>query len=186
MSVIAEVKTRGSNTAIVAALLLTAIGIFGSSEARAANCFCKVSANGTEVAKPTKGGFVQGVQGEACRNYCRGLWDSSSQQRIAWANLLPNACGNVALVMDAAIGTASYQTVRSETEHSIHGTQLVTTCTCPSGQQQSHPFGNDKYCITSTGTTVPVPDQVLQGGYLVQNHILYVINGHQACVTNCQ
>lgn len=53
------------------------------------HCFCKVIANGTEVAKPTKGWYVQPFQAKACRNYCRGLWDAGPAQRIAWAKLLP-------------------------------------------------------------------------------------------------
>jgi len=103
-----------------------------------AHCFCKVTANGTEVAKPTKGGYVQPFQAEACRNYCRGLWDSSQAQRIAWAKLLPNACGNVTVRMEAALGTMGYQQVRGpETETGINGTQFVTTCSCPSGRRCS-------------------------------------------------
>lgn len=150
-----------------------------------ATCFCRVTANGTEVAKPTKGGYVQPFQAEACRNYCRGLWDSSAQQRIAWAKLLPNACGNVSLSMDAALGTGGYQQVRSEVEHGINGTHLAPACNCPSGQQSSNVFAGNKYCITSTGISVPLPDQLLQGGYLVQSHLLYLIHG-AACPITCQ
>lgn len=81
----------------------------------AATCFCKVLANGTEVAKPSKGGFVQGVQKEACKNYCRGTWDSKTNAELqAWARL-SGKCGNIALKMDAAIGTAKYEQVRSTT-----------------------------------------------------------------------
>lgn len=152
-----------------------------------ATCFCKVTANGTEVAKPTKGGFIQGIQTEACKSYCRGVWDSNPPQRAAWAKLLSNACGDVALQMDAAIGTAGYQQVRSETQHGVNGTHLVTTCTCPSGQLVSNSFGGNKYCITSAGPTILAPDQVLQGGgYLIQTHLLYLIHGPAACVTKCQ
>jgi hypothetical protein len=86
-------------------------------EPMSATCFCKVTANDTEVAKPTKGGFIQPIQVGACRDYCRGLWDSGAQQRITWAKLLPNACGNVSLSIDAALGTGSYQQVRSGIEH---------------------------------------------------------------------
>ncbi len=81
----------------------------------AATCFCKVTANGTEVDKPSKGGFIQGIQTEACKNYCRGVWDSkSSADLLAWAKLL-GKCGNISLQMDAAIGTAGYNEVRSTT-----------------------------------------------------------------------
>src|SRR5437660_8239210 len=62
--------------------------------AMSATCFCRVTANGSEVAKPTKGGYVQPFQAEACRNYCRGLWDGNPPQRVAWAHLLPNACAD--------------------------------------------------------------------------------------------
>lgn len=159
----------------------------GSSKSLGATCFCRIFANGVEVAKPSKGGYVQPFQAEACRNYCRGIWDSSQAQRIAWAKLLPGACGNVTVTMEAALGTMSYQQVRGpETETGINGTKLVTTCSCPSGQQLSNTFGGTKYCINSLGTTVPVPDQVLQGGYLVQSQVLYRINGPASCVTKCQ
>jgi hypothetical protein len=81
----------------------------------AATCFCRVTANGTEVAKPSKGGFIQGVQKEACRSYCRGEWDGrSNADLLAWAKLL-GQCGDIALKMEAAIGTANYQEVRSTT-----------------------------------------------------------------------
>jgi hypothetical protein len=81
----------------------------------AATCFCQVLADGQEVAKPSKGGFVQGVQKEACRNYCRGVWDSkSSADLAAWAKL-SGKCGDISLKMNAAIGTANYQEVRSTT-----------------------------------------------------------------------
>jgi len=171
---------------VVLAAVLALLAAFGVPQANAATCFCKVTANGNEVAKPSKGGFVQGVQAEACRNYCRGLWDSSSQQRITWAKLLPNACGDVTLAMGAAVGTAAYQGVRAETAHGINGTHFVTTCTCPSGKTLSNAFAGKKYCITSTGTALPLPDQVLQGGYLIQGQMLYQIYGPASCVTNCQ
>jgi hypothetical protein len=157
-----------------------------SAKGLGATCFCKVLANGTEVAKPNKGGYVQPIQAEACRNYCRGLWDSSPGQRVAWAKLLPNACGNVSLRMDAALGTMSYQTVRSGTETGINGTQFVTTCTCPSGQNVSNAFAGSKYCIPPTGIAVNLPDQLLQGGALIQGHVLYQIIGSASCITKCQ
>jgi hypothetical protein len=169
-----------------ALLVVVAVAMFNSRTAQAATCFCKVLANGTEVAKPTKGGFVQGLQSEGCKNYCRGLWDSGSQQRITWAKLLANACGDVSLRLDAAIGTASYQTVRSDMLHGINGTHFVTTCTCPSGQVLSNAFAGKKYCLPTTGTPIPVPDQLLAGGYLVQNHVLYQILGPASCTTTCQ
>lgn len=89
----------------------------------AATCFCKVTANGSEVAKPSKGGFIQGIQTEACKNYCRGQWDSRSSADLqAWAKL-SGKCGDIFLRMDAAIGTASYQQVRS--------TNVKVTCDPP-------------------------------------------------------
>jgi hypothetical protein len=159
-----------------------------SVDAMSATCFCRVTANGTEVAKPTKGGYVQPFQAEACRNYCRGLWDGNPPQRIAWAHLLSNACGDVTVQMEAALGTMGYQTVRGpEIEHGINGTHLATTCTCPSGQQVSLPFGNTKYCITSTNITIQAQNQLLQGGgYLIQSQTLYQTHGPASCVTNCQ
>jgi hypothetical protein len=139
-----------------------------------ATCFCRVIANGTEVAKPTKGGYVQPIQAEACRNYCRGLWDGNQSQRVAWAHLAPNACGNVSLKMDAALGTMGYQTVRNETETGINGTHLVSAC--PSGQQVSIPFGGTSYCIPLTYIPLALPNQ-LMGAYLVQFQRLYQILG---------
>lgn len=167
--------------------IVIAINTFATGEARAATCFCRVTANGTEVAKPTKGGFIQGVQTEGCKNYCRGLWDSGPPQRQAWAHLLPGVCGDVSLKMEAAIGTASYQEVRSETEHGINGTHLVTTCTCPAGQTLSQAYGGQKYCMTSTGTTIAAPDQLLQGsGFIIQGQTLYQVHGKASCTTQCQ
>jgi hypothetical protein len=96
---------------------LTVFVILGSSPSRslAATCFCRVTSNGTEVAKPSKGGFIQGLQKESCKNYCRGLWDSKSgADLLAWAKA-PGPCGAVGLKMDAAIGTAGLEEVRSTT-----------------------------------------------------------------------
>jgi hypothetical protein len=72
----------------------------------AATCFCQVTAGGNEVDKPNKGDFIQGVQTEACKNYCRGVWDSKSGPDLAaWAKL-SGRCGDIDLKMAAAIGTA--------------------------------------------------------------------------------
>ena len=155
-----------------------------------ATCFCKVTANGTEVAKPTKGGYVQPFQAEACRNYCRGLWDSpgNPSPSLTWARLLPNACGNVTVKMEAALGTMSYQTVRGPvTEHGINGTHFVTTCSCPSGQTASNVIGGQKYCLIGSALAhVPgVPDQV-NGSYAWNNGYFYQTSGPQHCVTACQ
>jgi hypothetical protein len=171
---------------LIPALLFIFTALFAPARATAATCFCEVKADGNVVAKPSKGGFIQGVQAESCRNYCRGLWDSSAAQRLSWAKLAPNACGDVRLNMGAAIGTAVYQGVRAELIHGVNGNQLVTTCSCPTGQTTSNSFGGKKYCITSTGTTLPVPDQLLQGGYLIQGHMLYQVHGEQSCTTKCQ
>jgi hypothetical protein len=154
-----------------------------------ATCFCRVTANGAWVAEPSKGGYVQPVQREACRNYCRGLWDSGQAQRMAWAKMLDGACGQVNLSMDAKLGTLGYENVRNGSEYGVNGTQFVTTCTCPPGKAISNPFADTKYCITSTGTQFPfpVPDQVLQGGtHLIQSQTIYQIHGNPSCVTKCQ
>jgi hypothetical protein len=153
-----------------------------------ATCFCKVTANGTEVAKPSKGGYVQPFQAEACRNYCRGLWDSGQAQRVAWAKLLPNACGNVTVRLEAALGTMGYQLVRGpETETGINGTHFVTTCTCPSGQTASNTIGGKKYCLIppSLANVPSVPDQV-NGTYVWSGGNFYLSSGAQTCVTACQ
>lgn len=151
-----------------------------------ATCFCRVRANGAWVAEPSKGGYVQPFQKEACKNYCRGQWDASPAQRKAWAQLLPNACGKVDLSMDAKLGTLGYEQVRSGSEYGINGTQMVTTCACPAGQTVSNAFGDTKYCITPTSMQLPVQDQVLQGGFLIQSQIVYKIHGNVSCVTKCQ
>jgi hypothetical protein len=154
-----------------------------------ATCFCKVKANGTEVAKPTKGGYVQPFQAEACRNYCRGLWDGNPPQRVAWAHLLPNACGNVTVTMEAALGTMPYQLVRGpETEPGINGTQFVTTCTCPSGQMVSNSIQGQKYCLIppSLANVPGVPDQTSGGGYAWNNSNFYKTSGAANCVKVCQ
>jgi hypothetical protein len=146
------------------------------SKFASATCFCSVKANGTEVAKPTKGGYIQPIQAEACRNYCRGLWDSSSAQQVTWAKLLPGACGNVHLQMDAALGTMGYQTVRSGTLSGINGTQLVPSC--PSGQVVSNVIQGGQYCIPPTGIPLALqPPNQLMGAYLLQNQVLYQILG---------
>ncbi len=140
-----------------------------------ATCFCRVTANGTEVAKPTKGGFIQPIQVEGCRNYCRGLWDSGHQQRVTWAKLLPGACGNVYVQVDAALGTMGYQTVRSGTISGINGTQLVPSC--PSGQMVSNVIQGGQYCIPPTGIPLALQPDQLMGAYLLQNQVLYKIIG---------
>ena len=145
-------------------------------EAMSATCFCRVTANGSEVAKPTKGGYVQPFQAEACRNYCRGLWDGNPPQRVAWAHLLPNACGDVSVTMEAALGTMGYQTVRGpEVEHGINGTQWVPWC--PSGQLVSNAFGGNRYCIPPTGVSLALQPDQLMGAYLLQSQVLYKILG---------
>ena len=152
-----------------------------------AHCFCRVTANGQEVAKPSKGGFIQGLQKEGCKNYCRGLWDSGQAQRITWAKLLPitNTC-NITVAMAAAIGTASYEGVRGpEVEHL--GT-LTTNCTCPPGQTLSNSIGGHKYCLIppSLAYVAGVPDQVSSGGYVWNNSNFYKSSGAANCVTFCQ
>lgn len=83
-----------------------------------ATCFCKITANGVEVDKRTSGGYIQHLQRGRCQDYCKGQWDTSSeQQRSEWARRLPGACGNVTVRMEAAIGTAGYEQVRSATIH---------------------------------------------------------------------
>lgn len=95
--------------------LLPILQIAAPSASHAATCFCKVTANGQEVAKPSKGGFIQLFQKEACRNYCRGTWDSKSSADLSsWAELA-SQCGGVELKMEAAIGTAEYKEVRKTT-----------------------------------------------------------------------
>jgi hypothetical protein len=88
--------------------------------------------------------------------------------------------------MEAALGTMGYQEVRNETEQGINGTHLVTNCTCPTGQQLSHAFAGTRYCMTSTGSQINVQDQLLQGGYLIQAHMLYLVNGPASCATTCK
>jgi hypothetical protein len=153
-----------------------------------ATCFCKVSANGTEVAKPTKGGYVQPFQAEACRNYCRGQWDSSQQQRVNWAKLLPGACGNVTVVMEAALGTMGYQLVRGpEIEHGINGTHMVTTYSCPIGQQVTTSSAYSQQCIfPSILYTNPAVTDQLGAGFLWQNHHFYQTSGPASSVKSCQ
>lgn len=154
-----------------------------------ATCFCKILAklpaadSYVEVARETKGGFDQLFQKEACRNYCRGIWDSDSSRQEYWAKLLPNACGDVSVKMEGALGTDSYQTLRGPVIVHLGGV-LVTECICPAGQKLSK--GNN-YCLAMNGINLPgVPDQVLQGGFLVQSEVLYKINGPPCCQTYCK
>lgn len=214
----AHKKEAGRKTTIVAALaVLTLVTVFALSESvtsptsasqlsatalktaaesadllppepLSATCFCKVSANGTEVAKPTKGGYVQPFQAEACRNYCRGQWDSSQQQRVNWAKLLPGACGNVTVVMEAALGTMGYQVVRGpEIEPGINGTHIVTTYSCPTGQQTTTSSAYSPQCIIPSilYSNSAVPDQ-LGTGFLWQNHHFYQTSGPASSVKSCQ
>lgn len=132
-------------------LVALAMMILTPGWALAATCFCQVTANGTEVDKPSKGGFIQGVQGEACRNYCRGVWDSkSNDDRLAWAKRL-GQCGNISLKMAAAIGTANYQEVRSAT---VNVPCPPTPCICPPGSEyDANGPGNNK-CKRPAGCTL--------------------------------
>lgn len=96
-------------------LAVLAMLVAAPMQSVAATCFCKVTANGAEVAKPSKDGFVQGAQKEACKNYCRGQWDSrSNADLLAWAKL-SGKCGDIDLKMEAAIGRANYEQVRRTT-----------------------------------------------------------------------
>ena len=149
-----------------------------------AHCRCRVlTSSGFEVASQAKGGYFQPIQRDKCNDYCRGMWDgASTEQKKSWAGLSPNACGNIELKVEAKLGTMGALTVRGPSTISLGGS-LVTECTCPAGQTLSK--GNN-YCITSTGIKVPVKDQVLQGGYLIQGEILYLINGPSSCRTYCK
>jgi hypothetical protein len=152
-----------------------------------ATCFCKVTANGTEIAKLTKGGYVQPLQAGKCQDYCKGLWDSPGAP-VTWAHQLPNACGNVTVKMEAALGTMSYTTVRGpDVQHGINGTHFVTTCSCPSGQTVSNTIAGQKYCLIAPSLAhVPgVPDSV-NGAYAWNNGYFYQTSGPQHCVTACQ
>jgi hypothetical protein len=149
-----------------------------------AHCRCRVlTSSGFEVASQAKGGFIQPFQVNKCTDYCRGMWDGASDDaKKAWASLSPNACGNIQLRMEAKLGTMDPREARGLTTISLGGS-LVTECICPTGQTLSR--GNN-YCITSTGIILPVPDQVLQGGYLIQGGLLYLINGPPCCRTYCR
>lgn len=155
-----------------------------------ATCFCKVIANGIEVAKPTKGGYVQPLQAGKCQDYCKGLWDAPGSPSAIWAHLVPNACGNVTVKMDAALGTMAYTTVRGpKVEPGINGTHFVTTCSCPTGQTASNVIQGQKYCLIGPSlANVPgIPDQVSGGGaYVWNNSNFYQSSGAQKCVTACQ
>lgn len=84
-------------------------------KAAPATCFCKVTANGKEVDKPTDAGYNQLLQKEKCRKTCRALWDNASNdQLLQWAKA-SGQCGNIGLKMYAAVGTADYEEVRSKT-----------------------------------------------------------------------
>lgn len=155
-----------------------------SSIGLSAHCRCRVlTSSGVEVASQAKGGFIQPIQRDKCRDYCRGMWDGATdEQKKSWAGSLPNACGNVELRMEAKLGTMGAETVRGPSTISLGGS-LVTECICPAGQTLSR--GNN-YCITTTGINLPVADQVLQGGYLIQGGVLYLINGPPCCRTYCK
>jgi hypothetical protein len=157
-----------------------------SVSAEAATCFCKWQASGcftgtTEVQKDSKGGYIQGLQKEACKNYCRGLFDAPGNA-AAVAKKLPNACGNVSLQLFAAIGTAGYEQVRSANIN-VGGT-CETNCSCPPG----HWLHSDgKSCVTGTGCKVPgIPNQGLAGGYFFWNGDLFHVTGPANCVQNCK
>lgn len=169
------------------ALVITFIGsLVISASASAATCFCKWVASGcftgaTEVQKDTKGGFIQGLQKEGCKNYCRGLFDVAGNPETV-AKKLPNACGNVSLKLSAAIGTAGYEQVRSGT-FNVGGT-CETKCSCPPGHW-AHSDG--KSCVTGTGCRVPgIPNQNLAGNYFFWNGDLFHVTGSQSCVQTCR
>jgi hypothetical protein len=78
-----------------------------------ATCFCKVTADGQEIKRFEEGGYSQLFQQGKCRAHCQGVWDgSSSTDVIAWAQAARICQKQVTVKMDAAVGTASYQTVR--------------------------------------------------------------------------
>ena len=161
--------------------------VIGSLDAEAATCFCKWEASGcftgtTEVQKDTKGGFIQGVQAEGCRNYCRGLFDVAGNPENV-AKKLPKACGNVTLKLYAAIGTAGYQEVRSRVVN-VGGT-CETNCTCPAGQWL---HSDGKSCVRSVGCKVPgIPDSnVGPGGYFWWHGDLFQVTGPANCIQNCK
>ena len=91
--------------------------------------------------------------------------------------------------MEAALGTMSYQQVRGpETETGINGTHWVTTYSCPSGQQVSVSTAYAQQCIIPPVlySNAAVPDQLVAGGFLWQNHGFYQTSGPAPFVKTCQ
>jgi hypothetical protein len=93
--------------------------------AGAATCFCSFvaapgnpasiqspsSGQGREVLKVTAEGYVQGLHKGKCASYCQGQW--GGRDKVALAKVHPDECGQVGLVVFAAIGTAAYERVNS-------------------------------------------------------------------------
>ena len=160
--------------------------VFVADDALAAHCYCKWVARDcftgdSEVQKDQKDGFIQGVQGEGCRNYCRGLWDVPGHPAQVAAKL-PNGCGNVTLSLFAAIGTASYQLVRGPSAFNVGGS-CERKCTCPPGQWL---HSDGKLCVEGVACKVPgIPNQTLAGGYFFWEGQLYHLTGPATCVNKC-
>lgn len=92
------------------------IGVTAKAAPVFAHCFCKVKANGTEVDALSFDGYKQVLDKGKCETKCRGEWDNSgpgNSQIEAWGKKAPGACGNVRVSMDAYVGTANANEVRS-------------------------------------------------------------------------
>jgi hypothetical protein len=147
-----------------------------TSNAFAANCFCKFYVNGTEVAAKTSpdGGFLQTtcLAQAGCHDYCKGYLDSGNVDAAAAAH----RCGSITITMQTKVGTESYCSNSHTRIVTGTGTPAVPA-QCPPGYSFPGPVGPT--CVIDVAPTVTCGSGYWQeNSYLGQPHAVCV---KQAC-----
>ncbi|MEA2238694.1 MAG: hypothetical protein QOC81_3418 [Thermoanaerobaculia bacterium] len=126
-----------------ALLVVCCIGF--SSNAFAANCFCKFYVGSTQIGSTTSpnGGFLQTTCAAqtGCHDYCKGYLNAGNLDAAAAAH----RCGSVTISIQASVGTEGYCSV-SQTRN-VTGTGVLS---CPAGYWSESGYGsqpNHPVCV---------------------------------------
>jgi hypothetical protein len=159
----------------IASLIVCCIGF--TSNAFAANCFCKFYVGGTQIGSTQSSGFTQtscAIQA-GCHNYCNGYLAAGNMDAAAAAH----RCGTVIITMQSAVGTESYCSNGLNTKP-VTGTGVLS---CPAGywpepgymSQSNHPVCVKQACPQGTMPGAPPWHLIFGnpssgGAYLTDDH----------------
>jgi hypothetical protein len=149
-----------------------------TSNAFAANCFCKFFVGGTQIGSTatTSGGYLQTscAAQKGCHDYCNGYLASGKLDAAAAAH----RCGTITITMQSAVGTESYCSNGLNTRN-VTGTGVLA---CPAGywsestyMSQPHPVCVRQACPQGTMPGAP-PWHLISGhpsnggAYLTDDH----------------